>query len=188
MVNIVTVASSEGGEQRDYMVDVGFGSDGPSSPMLLREGVEIEDPRPLGMRLAYGPLPANEHSDSKLWRYEVRTEPHGKWTPMYCFTELEFLPQDYEVMNFWTSQSRKSWFTQTVVVMKRLMQGEEVVGSISLGSGEVKRTINGEEEAVEKYRNEKERVEVLREWFGIILTEDEERGIDGMATQLRGKN
>ena len=35
-------------------------------------------------------------------------------------------------MSFWTSQSRKSWFTYIVVAVKMVLEGEEVVGTLIL--------------------------------------------------------
>ncbi|KAL9607385.1 MAG: hypothetical protein Q9167_007703 [Letrouitia subvulpina] len=192
MVNIVTFPQSPSDSQKktQYMVDVGFGSQGPSQPLSLQEGTESSDARPLSMHLSYGPLPANEHEDSKLWRYEVKTSEVGKWAPMYCFTDLEFLPQDYEIMNFWTSTSPASWFTHKVVAARMLLDnknGKEgiMVGTLTMGGLEVKRKVGvGETEVVASFGNERERVDALAKWFGIILSREEKEGIRGTETDL----
>lgn len=191
MVNIVNfpLSLSDPQKKAQYMVDVGFGAQGPSQPLLLQEGIEFSDTRPLSMRLAYGFLPANEHEDSKLWRYEVKTSEAGNWSPMYCFTDLEFLPQDYEIMNFWTSTSPACWFTHKVVAARMLLDKKEgkegVVGTVTMGGLEVKRKVNGEKtEVVASFSSESERVDALAKWFGIVLSSEEGEGIQGTETDL----
>ncbi|KAL9039495.1 MAG: hypothetical protein Q9214_004856, partial [Letrouitia sp. 1 TL-2023] len=191
MINIVTfpLSPSDPQKQAQYVVDVGFGAQGPSQPLLLQEGIEFSDARPLSMRLSYGPLPANEHKDSKLWRYEVKTSEAGNWAPMYCFTNLEFLPQDYEIMNFWTSTSPACWFTHKVVAARMLLDNkggmEGVVGTVTMGGLEVKRKVSrGETEIVASFRSESDRVNALAKWFGIVLSREEKEGIRGTETHL----
>lgn len=105
---------------------------------------------------------------------------------MYCFSELEFLPKDYKIMSSWTSQSRKSWFTYRVVAVKRILKGEEEVGSLILGGGDVTRRVKGKTEHLRTCKTEEERVRALEDVFGLRLTDEEKRGIGGMVTELKG--
>lgn len=189
MVNIITIASQK------YMVDVGFGGNGATAPVLL---VNDNVQKRLGqgeMRLLHSPIPQHTDPNQRLWIYQIRHSPQGEWEPTYSFTETEFLPQDYEMMNFWTSQSRHSFFTYSILMAKMIMgEGGKLVGTVTMRDAVAKRRMivmgEGDEEVTEEETkvcgSEGERLEVLREWFGTRLTEEEERGIKGTVTELKG--
>lgn len=183
MVNIVTLDEGE-----RFMLDVGFGANGPIEPMLLDEaGVGLTGHiKPAETRLVFENIPDGTDPGQKLWQYHHRVDPQSEWLAMYCFAELEFWPQDYEIMNFWTSRSRKSWFTYRVVAVKMILEGGEVVGTLILGGGDVKRRVRGKTEHLRTCRTEEERVQALEELFGLRLTDEERRGIRGLFTELKG--
>ena len=182
MVNIVTLSSGQ-----KYMLDVGFGANGPVQPLLLDESAAYtKHITPAEARLVCGNIPHNTDPGQKLWLYQHRVDPQSEWLIMYCFTELEFLPEDYEVMNFWTSQSPKSWFTYRVVAVKMILEGSEVVGTLFLDGGDVKRRVKGEMEHLRTCKTEEKRVQALEVVFGLRLTDEERRGIRGMITELKG--
>ena len=180
MINIITLPDGQ-----KYMLDVGFGSDGPTRPLPLVHGQVLQGILPQELRLVRENIAENTDPDQKLWIYQRRYSPEDEWNSTYCFTEVEFLPQDYEMMNFWTSQSRKSMFTSRVVAVKMIMENETVVGTLSLAGGEIKRRIRG---STERWicKTEQERVEALKTWFKIELAADEQKGIRGLATALEG--
>ena len=182
MINIVTLADG-----KKYMVDVGFGGNGPTQPVLLDpECSQTYNIPPAEMRVIYDNIPENTDPHQRLWIYQHRNDAQAPWLPMYCFTELEFLPQDYEVMNFQTSQSRTSFFTYQVIVIKNILQDGEIVGTLMLVGADLKRRINGKTEQLQVCKTEEERLQALEKWFGIKLSEDERVGIRGMATELHG--
>ncbi|KAI1676010.1 hypothetical protein KJE20_14398, partial [Pyrenophora tritici-repentis] len=120
-----------------FVVDVGMGAMGPNMPYPLRDNFEVTSIAPRKIRLqkraigeSYGGANA-----PKLWCYDVCYDPsHGadnKWIPTYCFTENEFLPQDYEVMSWFTSTHSRSFFTRYVTATKMIM-----VKSVPTGSAE----------------------------------------------------
>jgi len=182
MVNIVTLTDG-----KKYMLDVGFGGNGPIRPLLLdAENSQAPAIYPAGARLIYQNIPENSDPNQKLWIYQHRKDPQSNWVPMYSFTELEFLPQDYEIMNFWTSQSRKSWFTQKLVAVKMIIEAGEVVGEIILMGAELKSKVRGVTKYLATLETEEERVDALETWFLIELREEEKAGIRGMVTELKG--
>ena len=65
-----------------------------------------------------------------------------------------------------------------------MREGEKTVGKKMLANGVVKENMGGKTSVVETCRTEKERVEALRKFFGIDLTEEEQEGIKGLRTQL----
>lgn len=133
-------------------------------------------------------------------------EQEGVWEPQYAFSTLEFLPQDFEIMNLYTSTSPRIWFTQKIVCTRFLLEGEDgsclpdeigdkdekrlvdgkIVGQMILNQDVVKRRIGDRSDVVEEGKTEEERVRALRKWFGIRLTEGEKKGIRGLVSQLSG--
>lgn len=179
MVNIVTIPNG-----LKYLVDVGFGGNGPVKPLLLRHGHEERGIYPASVRIVQEHIPQCTDHDQRMWVYQHRNSPAEDWLPMYAFTETEFLPLDYEMMNFWTSQNRRSFFTYKIVVMKMILRNEEIVGALTLVGAEVKRKVRGETEHLRTCKTEAERLEALREVFGITLGREEREGIRGMVTAL----
>lgn len=182
MVNIVTI-----GDGKKYMVDVGIGATGPTQPLLLdAERSQVRNIAPADVRLLYDNIPENTNPSQKLWIYQHRNDARSPWLPMYCFTQLEFLPQDYETMNFQTSQSRTSWFTYRIVVVKMVLEEDEILGTLMLVGGDLKRRIKGLTLDSKACKTEEDRVQALERWFGIKLGDDERVGIRGMVTELIG--
>jgi arylamine N-acetyltransferase len=171
-------------DQEWYVVDVGMGAMGPNLPYPLRDGFETISVAPRKIRLqlrsiteSYGKNP------NKLWCYDVCHDPVGgaenKWTPVYCFTDTEFLPQDYEMMSWYTSTHKTSLFVRYLLCTRMIMdeEGEKIVGSVTMMGGDVKESIGSERRVVKDCKTEVERVSALREVFGIELTEEEREGI-----------
>jgi hypothetical protein len=111
-----------------------------------------------------------------------------------CFTALEFLPQDYAVMSYYVNNSSQSWLTTTVVAVKMLLDHEQredrkqfsneeqpedvvVVGKEMLSGVELKRNMGGRTQLIKTCATEQERVDVLRDIFGLVLMEEERMGI-----------
>ncbi len=60
----------------------------------------------------------------------------------------------------------------------------EIYGKVMMADGVVKRNVGGKTEVVRVCGSEEERVEALREYFGIKLTEEEREGIRGREVEL----
>ncbi|KAI9789245.1 MAG: N-terminal acetyltransferase [Peltula sp. TS41687] len=179
MVNIVAINGTR------YMVDVGFGAQGPTQPLPLVDGKVSAGIGPASLRVLWTNIPPNTDPGQRLWVYQYRINDDSPWTTAYCFTELEFLPQDYTMMNYWTSTARTSLFTHKVICTKTIVDDEEeVVGSLILVGREFKRRVKGEKEILMICENEQQRIEGLKKWFGAEFTEDEQQGIMGTVTQL----
>lgn len=180
MVNIVTLSDG-----KKYMVDVGFGANGPTRPLPLEAGRIWEGISPQEIRLVYENIPTNTDPGQRLWIYQYRDSSKDEWIPAYCFTELEFLPRDYNVMNFWTSHNPESFFLKQVVIVKMIMEEEKLVGTLILFSDTVKRKVGGKTETLEICKSEDDRVKAVQRWFGIELGDDERRGIRGLKSELK---
>lgn len=174
-----------------WVVDVGMGNMGPQVPYPLKDGYEQVAVPPRKIRLQERAIPESHASvengvePPKLWCYDVCLKP-GKgegggdvWTPHYCFTLTEFLPQDYEMMSWFTSTNKKCFFTYSVVCMKMLLDEEQskVIGHLTLFNDGVTKNVGADREVLRELKTEQDRINALSEFFGVELTEDEKAGI-----------
>ena len=144
--------------------------------MVLEEtpdGKEVPGPSGVDVRLRYSDIANNTRKEQKYWILETRNASDKVWKDGYCFTEMEFLAQDFRNMNFRTYRDPKRWFTFTVICAKVLTverddESAEAVGTVTLiGDTLTRRSGPTKSETVTVCRNEEERVEVLKEWYGI---------------------
>ncbi|KAL2814708.1 hypothetical protein BDW59DRAFT_176355 [Aspergillus cavernicola] len=113
-----------------YMVDVGFGNNVPTRPLPLIEDAVAINIAPTEMRLTRDSIPEAVDQTQKTWIYQVRFNPESTWVSLYAFSAIEFLPQDFDMMNFQTSKMPSSWFTQQVVCVRHILDetGGELQG------------------------------------------------------------
>lgn len=163
-----------------------MGAMGPDIPYPLHDGFETVIIAPRRIRLQKRAIAESYGERSnELWCYDVCHDPQEEeeaksvWIPTYCFTETEFLPQDYEMMSWFTSTHRTSFFTRSVTSTSMLMDEhqEKIIGNLTLFGDTVRRTVGADREVVRECKSEEERVDALREFFGIELTEEERSGI-----------
>jgi arylamine N-acetyltransferase len=180
MIILVTIGSIK------YHVDVGFGSDGPLVPMPLeRSGTVQPHVKPGKARLQWSNIAGNTDPNQRLWVYQYQRNEYSEFEIKYCFTELEFLPNDYAVMNYFTSTSRHIFFTRTIVAEKKLWGDDgELAGNLILGNNSVKWRIHGEKEKEIQFESEADRLDALEKYFGIRFGEAEREGIRGLPSEL----
>ena len=125
-------------------------------------------------------------SGQKLWFYQFRTNAEDRWKTGYAFSEVEFRREDYEIMNFFTSQHPTSSFIRGFIVSRFLLEenGEDIVGSLMIAKNVVKQNMKGEVQVLQTLATEEERVDALAKYFSIHLLPMEVRGIRSMITEL----
>ena len=181
MINIVNIAGKR------YLVDVGFGgSNGPNFPIRLTSDEPSVTIASSSVRLLHSSIGDNTCKDQLLWCYQFRHGEDRPWIDGYSFTETEFLPQDFQMMSFFTSTSKTSWFTYRILCLKHLIEDGKLVGEIRLYENEVRRRVRGESELLATLTTEDERVQALEKYLNVKLSEPEVLGIQGMVTQLSG--
>jgi arylamine N-acetyltransferase len=183
MVAIATIAGAK------YLIDVGFGSNGPAAPVpLVHNHTRVKILPDNSEKLTREHIPDNtsKNPEQLLWVYSFRFTKESAWLPAYCFSEVEFLPADFETMNFFVSTSPKSWFTYSVVCLKFLMNAaEEMVGDVTLFGDDLrKREMGRPSEKVCEIASEGDRVGALERYLGVRLSQSERDGIKGMMTAL----
>ena len=182
MALIVTI------DQQHYLVDVGLGSNSPCFPIPLEDGftsVNIAPHRSISLRRQHIPDNTTRGIQQELWVYSIRLNDEMDWMPAYCFSEIEFLPSDFDTMNFFISKSPTGWFTYTVVALRYLMDDQEnIIGDIRLTNGTIKERKYGKSEDVYQIENEQDRIYCLETFLGIRLSGAERQGIRGMCSEL----
>ena len=183
IVNIVTL--SDGSK---YVLDVGFGGDQPTKPLPLVDGRTTHNLGTQEVRLVFDTIPQQVDQSKKLWIYQYRNGPDLPWNSFYCFPELEFLHHDYEIMNYYTSNSvgETNFQTRTLLIVKFLREGENICGKIMLVNGEVKENMGGKTALLKTFKTEQERVDGLKNYYGITLIDEEVQGVKGRNVELPG--
>jgi arylamine N-acetyltransferase len=168
-------------------VDVGFGNNGATAPLPLQEGATATCIEPSQMRLVREGIAEFTDKSQKVWIYQIRHNPEGNWLPMICFNDVEFLPQDFKVMNFSVSQTRTSWFTQIFVCMRMILDadGREIIGQCIMSGREVKRRMRGQTEVLQALHTEEDRIKALTKYFDVYLRGSEIEGIRGLTSELK---
>ncbi|KAE8153823.1 arylamine N-acetyltransferase 2 [Aspergillus avenaceus] len=189
--NIVHLPSGE-----KFSVDVAFGGDGPTSPLpLVDTSPTIQNLGPQQVRLVHDNIPKQRLKDPKLWVYQYRNGADREWNSFYSFAEIEFFQEDYEVQNWWTAA--KTLHRWTVLLVRFLREGEPVefdqratvngkdatevtiVGKVMLVNDVVKVNMGGKTSVVHTFETEEGRLQALKKYFGITLTETEKGSIRG---------
>ncbi|KAK0708797.1 hypothetical protein B0T21DRAFT_387525 [Apiosordaria backusii] len=176
LVNIVTLPNTT----LQYVLDAGFGGDGPTFPLPLTE--HIIHHNTIGtqeIRYIRDWLPDQRFRDEsrgalKQWVYQYRNSPEKEWNSYYAFVpEHEFTEQDFGNLNVYLSECKTNHQTYTILVI-RFLRGEE-------GPQKIKGKL------VKVCKTEEERTGMLKELFGIELTEEEKGAIKGWASELKGE-
>ena len=194
-----------------YLVDVGMKGQGPMVPVPLPEKEEEEEGEekgeatiipsipPRSIRLIRNFLPestSRRRPAQRHWQLQQRWSDTSPWTCVHAFPDdVECLPSDFEVVNYFVSTHRTGWLTHKVTVGKMLLgcggEGEgqggdeaEIIGEVVLHGGVLKKRVRGRKELEIVCRDEAERLRLLEEYFGISLEAREKEGIRGTVAEL----
>lgn len=189
VVNIITLADGT-----KWVSDTGFGGDQMRQPIPLAEHHVTQNIGPQQIRLARESIANATNTSAEkpaAWIYQYRNGSGQVWNSFFCFTETEFLHQDFEVLNYYTSRCPQSFQTFTPLVVKFLRRdvdggGEtgEIYGKLMLVHGEVKENLGGKTRLVRSCKSEPERLGALRDVFGMTFTEEQQAGIRGRVSEL----
>ena len=181
MIILVTIGDAK------YSVDVGLGAAGPIVPMPLeRSGTVQKHIKPASARLQWKNIPGNTDPSQRLWVYEFRRDAESEWETTYAFSEVEYLPNDYTIMNYYTSTSPRTFFTQMVVADRKILGDDgELGGKVTLAGPSLKWLIQGKKTKEIEFKSEAERVDALEEYFGMKFGQAEREGIAGLPSEIK---
>ncbi|OBT66902.1 hypothetical protein VE03_04221 [Pseudogymnoascus sp. 23342-1-I1] len=185
-----------------WVTDVCFGGDGPTQPMRLMEESTIRNMGTQDARLIRDFIPGqvSRSPEHKMWQYQCRNSETGPWRTFYGFSDaVEWLPADFGVVNCFTGSSLESSAVTMICMVKFLRretancedsgeangQKQEIFGKRMLVNELIKENLGGKTRIVQECRTEEERVQALREWFGVELTEEERLAIKGHITEVK---
>ncbi|KAG9238323.1 hypothetical protein BJ875DRAFT_56148 [Amylocarpus encephaloides] len=173
-----------------YAIDVGFGAPGPTHPMpLIHNQISKWGATDAEIRLTYQE-PTSPMVQAGIWNYEYRNSPESVWKKKYCFTQTEFHPADFAVMNLSTSTSPTSCFTYTLLTVRFISGASSnshtlnITGLLILVDKTVKRRVHGKTEVIAEFKTEDERVEALKRYFSIELSRKEREAIKGTCAEV----
>ena len=179
MVLIISFGSAR------YIADVGVGSPSPTGPIALNESSERPEINfgTQARRLRRLEIP-ELMSKELMWVYEVQHDVDGPWIPIFAFTEQEFVPGDFEVMNYYTSHSPESPSVRKIQINKFILNNDELVGTVSCSGNRIKRRIKGIQHDEIELKSEQERIQAFEEYLGIKLLPEERAGIVGSSSEI----
>lgn len=198
VVNIVILGGTR------YLLDGGYGANGPSRPLALEAGVAATQVDPAEMRLMYEPLPQHIDRSQRIWIFQHRINKDSEWATQYCFTDTEFLPSDIESMNFSPWLNPRSFFTHKVVAVRFTTSLEsdkddggpgspnetalegEIDGAVIVNHSYLKWRRYGKTVKHVEFESEDERVRALERYFGIMISQQDREAIIGTAAEIAG--
>lgn len=134
-----------------------------------------------------------------------------KWMNVYSFSEMEFTPRDFQTQSIASSYRRDSFFNWTIAAARMILSDEvpailsttseptpytspspdprrpdysdddDIVGVMTLTTTECKCLIRGVSTTLRTFKNEDDRLDALKTYFGIEFSEEERMGISGTA-------
>jgi arylamine N-acetyltransferase len=183
MANIVILGDKK------YLVDVGYGVDGPVCPVLLGHTGLYTNIIGQRIKLRSQNLPQHTDPSQKVWVYsQCRGNWDGPWQEIYHFADTEVLPHDFDVLNFYNMTN--SLWAHTVVVQHFIPTEDDdiqdIKGTLLLVGMELKvgEGMTTTQRVVETYETEEDRLDALRHYFGIVLSDEEAGAIIGRPTAL----
>jgi arylamine N-acetyltransferase len=182
-VHVVNIVTLDDGTK--FMVDVAFGGDGATVPIPMIDGHITQNLGTQEVRLVHDYIPLQRAKTEKLWIYQYRNGPEKEWNSFYAFPEMEFFGEDFLIMNWFTGYNAASFQTFSVLIVKFMRKDGKIYGKRMLFNGDVKENLGGRTILIKSCKDERERVEALKEYFDITLTEEEINGIRGLPAELK---
>ena len=172
--------------KQNYLVDVGYGPNCITSPIPLIPNEIHTNISPAAVRLLYTELEGANEMSPKLWQYQHRRNDESDFINQYCFSDIEFLPNDFDIINSFTSTSPRSIFNQRIICIKMIAAKDDytnIIGCLIL-QHDLKRRIRGETVLLESFSTEEQRLEALEREFQIIFSPEDQQGIQGLSTAI----
>lgn len=170
----------------DYIVDTSHGPSGSPYPVPLVHDEPAVDMWPRQRRMVHDSLPGWSNPRQKWWRLQIRTSDADPWMDVWCFTETEWLPIDIQLLRLGYTGLGGGWVAPHVCCFQTTFEDQVPVGYMLILKDELRRHYKGKTEVVQKFYCEKDRVEAIAQHFGIELTEEEQKQIEGHESQIEG--
>lgn len=173
--------------QETYVVDVGVNLMGPARPMLLREDEVIMGAAPPEKhRLIKAPMPHSSLDETDpesravadSWMFQVNLDgrgkplPEGTWRIMFAFGMQEYSVRDFEAFSFVVMYKPKGILNDRIMASRWEPYGDGLFARMVLSKRHKVIWYGGQEvRTLKELYNEQDRIDALREYFGIIIEE-----------------
>lgn len=168
MANVVTANGKR------YLIDVGYGADGPCRPLPLESGNAFDGTPGQKLKLNYRCLPQHSDAAQRVWVYS-HCRSGGNWEDVYHFPDVEFFAADFTILNFYNMT--QSSFANTVVVQRFEIDEEHpekgIVGTLQIIRDRLERRIVDGSKLIAIFRNEQERLSAFERYFDIHLSAED---------------
>lgn len=198
-INIIEI------NQVRYLADVGFGPNGPIAPVRIGTDDTTQiNISPTKIRIRQDAIEQGLSRRGQFWILEHLIKPDEEWKPLYCFTDMEFIPEDIKVINMAPGLSPTSWFTQKIVCTRcstdsafpgagqgpdpTSLVEEEISGEYIIDGDSFKWRKNGVVLHQKTFENEADRLKMLKDVFGIELDILDTEAIKGRVSEIKPKS
>lgn len=173
-----------------YLVDVGCGAENPFCPIPLSTpspgvtGITNQQMRVVQSEM----LSPNSDQCPPIWIYSTSKsdDEQPEWKEVYAFADAEYLPCDYDVLNYYTMKA--SPFLRIIMAQRFFYiekeGGEVESGLISLVRDQIKRKFAGQDMVIATFQTEEERIAAFVHYFDIHLADEETSAIQASAVRL----
>ena len=176
-------------EQNDYLVDVGFGANGPVNAIQIHSKL----PRDILM----GVVPEEHQLDSikaphsprhTLYILRHRRDKDSAWNPLFTFDPFTpFSGSDYEMMSFHCYCHPHSPFVNNVLCTTTGFDEQGIaISRMMLQNNVLKERRGGQNTVVEKLDSEDARLGAIERIWGIKFTDGEKKGVEKRGTAITG--
>jgi arylamine N-acetyltransferase len=187
-----------------WVVDVAFGGRGLVRPIALSEEESnvVTGTTPTELhRLRKIPTPEGEDGSTQWWRFQIcHTTKEEGWTSGYIFPEAPFYLSDFQeaslLLNtlpystlFWWCMTAIKYFpvdltTGQTLTSEEARRNDPTLSSVHYGrytlvGDVVKKVIGSQTEILSTVKSERERIELLGKYFGIVYSLEDEKHIKG---------
>jgi arylamine N-acetyltransferase len=175
---------------QDYLVDVGFGSNGPVTalaiPPIPTLGDIVAGVIPEEHQL--GSIKAPHSPRDSVYIVRHRRDTHSPWTPLFTFDpNTPFSESDYEIMSFHSHCHPSSPFVSSILCTTvGFDQDGNAVTRMLLQNNVLKKRICGENRVVEKFDTEDSRLKAIERIWGINFNEMQKQGVNKWKVGLVG--
>ena len=183
----------------------------PRGPAVEFRGIPTTVVRLRYCALAEVMPPGSSRSGNMTWFFEYKRSEKDDWVPGYIFsTDNEWFLEDLPIMNVWLAKADNSYLVSQIMTKKLLLAEEDdpnraekgqlprlassgegllnvpvIMGTAELAGDNFRVLKYGKKAMEETIHTEEERLEILRTWFSIILTEEEVKAISEKPTKLK---
>lgn len=152
-------------------------------------------------RLLQQPLRYQTNRSLPFWILQNKSTSEGSWLDLYAFSpHVELSQEDYEVLSYYTSTNENTIMTKIIICIRTILSSElskeeleqagekegevKAVGRMILVGRKFKKNIGDVAKESKILETEEQRVQVLKKYFNIELTEKEQVAIRGGASEI----